>query len=76
MLKAELGPISLEQTLGERFTGGSSTPIWKLRFAAKRGEQSRETRLVAKWVKPSCELRRASYLSELLSRKALPIYTI
>lgn len=72
MLKAELGAISLEQTAGERFTGGSSTPIWKLRFAAKRGEQSKETRLVAKWVKPGCELRKASYLNELLAERPWP----
>ncbi|CAE7565813.1 unnamed protein product [Symbiodinium natans] len=64
LLKAELGPILLEQTAGERFTGGKSTPVWKLRFTAKRGEKEKETRLVAKWVKPTSELRWASYANE------------
>lgn len=64
LLKAELGPIHMEQTAGERFTGGKSTPVWKLRFTAKRGEKEKETRLIAKWVKPASELRWASQANE------------
>eukprot|EP00434_Breviolum_minutum_P010423 symbB.v1.2.009192.t1/scaffold581.1/size274127/6 len=64
ILKADVGIIHLEQTAGERFTGGTSTPVWKLRFVAKRGDKEKETYLVAKWVKPTTELRRASYLNE------------
>ncbi|CAL1147267.1 unnamed protein product [Cladocopium goreaui] len=64
ILKADVGPIHLEQSAGERFTGGTSTPVWKLRFVAKRGDKEKETHLVAKWVKPSTELRRGSYLNE------------
>eukprot|EP00913_Durusdinium_trenchii_P032035 g30002.t1 len=68
ILKAEIGPIQLHQTAGERFTGGTSTPVWKLRFVAKRGRlqgwKRSETQLVAKWVKPSTELRRCSYVNE------------
>ncbi|CAE8667789.1 unnamed protein product [Polarella glacialis] len=65
VLKVEiLGHVRLEQSAGQRFTGGSSTPVWKITFSAKRGEQEKETRLVAKWVKPVTDLRRRSYANE------------
>ena len=64
LLKAELGPIRLEQAAGERFTGGKSTPVWKLFFTATRGDKTRNTQLVAKWVQPSTDFRRSSYANE------------
>ncbi|CAJ1413668.1 unnamed protein product [Effrenium voratum] len=71
LLKAELGQIELHQTAGERFTGGKSTPVWKLSFVAKRGEKEKETRLVAKWVKPTTDLRR-SYVEKQFYLSAAP----
>jgi len=64
VLKADIGPIRLQQTAGERFTGGKSTPVWKLSFTARRGDRERETCLVAKWVRPTTAFRRSSYANE------------
>eukprot|EP00930_Biecheleria_cincta_P086797 TRINITY_DN76048_c0_g1_i1.p1 TRINITY_DN76048_c0_g1~~TRINITY_DN76048_c0_g1_i1.p1 ORF type:complete len:414 (+),score=58.80 TRINITY_DN76048_c0_g1_i1:95-1336(+) len=67
VLRAEVvGTIRLEQTAGERFTGGKSTPVWRLSFIAARGEKRRETRLIVKWVRDLDDWRRHSYAVEHL----------
>lgn len=48
LLKADIAGLRLEQTAGERFTGGRSTPVWKLYFTAARGERKKDTQLVIK----------------------------
>mmetsp|Transcript_54961 Transcript_54961/g.177933 ORF Transcript_54961/g.177933 Transcript_54961/m.177933 type:complete len:398 (-) Transcript_54961:6-1199(-) len=50
-IKADIGGLRVERTVGEGFTGGRSTPVWRLYFTASRGSKSRETQLVVKWVR-------------------------
>lgn len=51
LVKADVGDLRVERTDGERFTGGKSTPVWKVYFTATRAEQRKVSQLVIKWVR-------------------------